>query len=478
MEKETNEILKTALLGIVAFIALICWLKFQPRLPDVKPKERIGLKLLESFNDVSQMRQIEFSRIDPKTGELEEMVLVRSKDSQQWTIPSMSNFPAENAEEVAKVVAPLMQLSVLDVVDEAHSITESSKTDELHRECGLLNPVNYVSFDLESDKEDKDLAAGSALSVKIMGENGEELVNLLIGSRIPESSATRDDRYVRFPNDDVVYVVDFSGDSTQELGTTEFTEFPDRVSFDPLDWVDRDLLRISRWDVAYLTSRDQSFSLVKTEAGFEQTKIQRNGIAIFKQSTEESLSRVWSLSRFIKYQNTWSEIDAQTKSAQNDVLNSTIDLLGSLKISDVRKKPDSLCSCFTRKEFGAELVLQKDSLGEFGFSFFDSDPLDQQKIEPLLVGEGGNVELTLKSGIKIVLIFGKKFDDQRACIAYSVFDSKFLEESVEDEAEAIFLSQDAQKKAELKNQRFANWFYLISEEDFQALRLRISDTIR
>lgn len=481
MNQETNEILKSTLIGIVALITLICWLVYQPHLPDVKPKEKIGQKLLDSFNDVSKMNRLEFSRINPKTGELESLILIRDKKNLQWTIPSLSNFPAENAEEIAKVVAPLMQLTILDVVDETLASSELSKTERLHRECGLLNPFSYIALDQESNSEEEEpnLSVGSALSVKIEGENNDVLVDLLIGSRISESSETRDDRYVRFSNDDVVYIVDFSGDSTQEIGTTEFTEYTNRVSFEPIDWVDRDLLRISRWDVLYLTLRDYTFSLVKTDSGFEQTKIQQNGVAIFKQTPENSLSRIWSLNKLFQYDGKWTENrEFNVESVQNDVLNDTIDVLGSMEILDVRKKPESLRNCFLRNEIGSELATQDVPLGEFGFSFFDEDPLDLQKITPILVGEGGTIELVLKSGMKIILIFGKNFDDRRACLAYATFDSQYLEENTEDESEIAFLSQDVKKKVSVKNQRFANWFYLISEEVYQTISISLSKTIK
>ena len=210
MKNETGEVWKSALIGTLALVALICWLVFQPRLPDVKPKEKIGQKLLESFDDPGEMTRVEFTRINPSTGELQQLVLVR--DGDVWRLPSMTNFPAENAEQVAKVVAPLVQLLVLDVVAETIDSSNAAKTDRFHRECGLLNPNNFdpdLEFVSKLNDEDSegvetapDLAHGSALAVKINGADGEPLVDLLIGERVPESSATRDNRFVRFSTSD------------------------------------------------------------------------------------------------------------------------------------------------------------------------------------------------------------------------------------------------------------------------------------
>ncbi|MBP5620636.1 MAG: DUF4340 domain-containing protein [Thermoguttaceae bacterium] len=490
MKNETREVWKSALIGAIALIALICWLEFQPRFPDVKPKEKIGKKLLEAFDDPNQMSRVEFTRINPDSGELQQLVLVRDEDV--WRLPGMTNFPAENAEQVAKVVAPLIQLLILDVVDETINSSDPAKMDQFHRECGLLNPINFdPGFELKSTLRDKasseeagetNLAQGSALAVKIEGVNGETLVDLLIGSRVPESSATRDNRFVRFPNEDVVYTVDFLGDSTHEQGTTEFIEFPQRVSFDPLDWIDSDLLRISRWDVLYLTVRDYSFSLTKTkDSVFQQEQVQQEGVAVFKQSVENSLSRMWTLKRLLRFspERSWKETEnPDPETAQNETLNNLVEALGALKIVDVRKKPDSVSNCFRRNRLDAELTAQSGLLGDFGFSFFDHDPLSPDSINPILVGEGGSVEMKTKGGVDVVLIFGKKFDNQRACLAYASFDRETLAEATDDETEVVFLAPESEKKANLKNQRLADWFYLISEEDYQNIHFRLSETIK
>lgn len=52
-ENPKIEALKSALIGVAALGALVCWLQFQPRLPDVEPKEKIGRRLLENFDENS-----------------------------------------------------------------------------------------------------------------------------------------------------------------------------------------------------------------------------------------------------------------------------------------------------------------------------------------------------------------------------------------------------------------------------------------
>lgn len=487
MKNDPNhEALKSVLIGVAALIALVCWLKFQPRLPDLEPKEKIGKILFEEFDDPTKMTKIAFSGIDPETGDLRELSLIR--EGQEWRLPSMSGFPAENAERLAEVVAPLTQLTVLDVVDETTKTSDLHRIAKFHRECGLISPANFdVERNLDTEKEDdqsdasSNLAEGAALQVKIEGEGGEVLLDLLVGNRVPESAATRDDRFIRIPNEEVVYTADFMGDSTQEAGTTEFTEYPLRVSFKPIDWVDRDLLRISRWDIFTLAARDYSFSIQRDDNQLRVVDYQSSGILVFRQTPENSMSRIWSLERRIDQdkEGAWKEIkDVSPESANNETLSLTADELGKLKIVDVRKKPASLAALFHTSNLGAAMTAHAETLAEFGFAMIDHDPLVPDKIDPCLVGEGGAVELTTKTGVKITVLFGRKFDDKRAVLAYASYSRDALAASAEDEAEIEFLEPEAKQKSELKNERLADWFFFINEADYEKLHFKYADTLK
>ena len=79
-ENPKNEVLKSALIGVAALVALVCWMKFQPRLPDAKPKEKIGRRLLENFDETTKISRVEFVGVDSETGEAKELTLVREGD--------------------------------------------------------------------------------------------------------------------------------------------------------------------------------------------------------------------------------------------------------------------------------------------------------------------------------------------------------------------------------------------------------------
>ena len=470
-----HELLKSALIGVAALVALVAWLALQPHAPSQAPREKIGKKFFDDFNNLSKMTRIELKGIDPETGNLREIILTR--DGQDWRLPSLSGFPAENAERLSKVVAPLMQLSILDVVDETTKTLDSRKIAEFHRDCGLINPINYdVEHEFDNDKDNGSRNTNdAALYVRIEGEGGVALFDLLIGKRAPESSATRDNRFVRLPNEEVVYTADFVGDSTHETTAAEFAEYPGRISFNPIDWIDRDLLRISRWDILYLTVRDYSFSIQRNENEVNVTNYQTSGIAVFKQTPENSISRVWSLNRSLAKTSTGElkdEENVAAKSVNNETLNTLADELGKLKIIDIRKKPLSLASLFRANNIGTQLTSFVEPLSEFGFALIDHDPLEPEQIEPLLIGEGGAIDLALKTGVKISLLFGKKFENKRAVLVTAVYSRNALAASTNDLSEIDFLEPDAKQKAKLKNDRFAEWFYLIDEADYEKLCLK------
>ena len=477
-----HEVLKSLFIGLAALTALVLWLALQPRLPDQTPREKVGKKLFDSFNDLSKMTKIEFRGIDPETGKLRELILI--KDGQEWRLPSTSNFPAENADRLSKVVAPLTQLSILDVVDETTKTLDSRKISDFHRECGLVNPANYdleLSLDDNLNKQETN-ADTAALHVKIEGGGGETLFDLLIGKRAPESSITRDVRFVRLPNEEVVYTADFEGDSTQETSAAEFAEYPARISFQPIDWIDRDLLRISRWDVLYLTVRDYCFSIQRNENEIKVSDYQTSGIAVFKQTPENSISRVWTLDRKL-IQNAaggWKEEteNLDSESVNNESLNVLADQLAKLSIVDVRKKPTAIAELFSAGRVGTQLAPLVGPLSDFGFALIDHDPLAPERIEPMLVGEGGTIELTMKTGVKISLLFGGKIGEKRAVLAYAFYSRDALAASSEDNSEIEFLEPEAKQKATLKNNRFADWFYLIDETDYEKLHFKISDTLK
>ncbi|MCF0234901.1 MAG: hypothetical protein HUK22_07995, partial [Thermoguttaceae bacterium] len=97
------ETLKSAVIGTLALISLVCWLYFQPRLPDVAPKDKVGKKLFENFDNPENIGRVEFCAFTP--GDAATKRLTLEWDGSEWRLPEKMRMVAENAELLAKIVA-------------------------------------------------------------------------------------------------------------------------------------------------------------------------------------------------------------------------------------------------------------------------------------------------------------------------------------------------------------------------------------
>jgi hypothetical protein len=193
------------------------------------------------------------------------------------------------------------------------------------------------------------------------------------------------------------------------------------------------------------------------------------------------MSRIWSLNRLItrNEKGKWDETTIfDPESANNESLNLLADELGKLNIVDVRKKPTALAALFRANNIGTQLAPLAAPLSEFGFALDDHDPLAPERIEPFLIGEGGSIELTMKTGVKLSLVFGKKFENKRAVLVYASYSRDALAATSGDESEVDFLEPEAKQKATIKNNRFADWFYLIDESDYEKLSFKTANTLK
>ena len=472
-----KELLKSLTLGLVALIALMCWINFHPRQQSNTSEDQIGRKLLEGLDNLEKITQIQLIRIEAETGQKQELLI--RKEGSDWILPSFSGFSAENSKKLTEILTPLLQLTILDIVRPPVSTEDSKGIRNFHSECGVLSPGDE-QFEYISPKDSSTGGSGAGLEVILEGEDHRILLDLLIGNRAPESSYSRDARFVRFPQEDYVYVVDFIGESTQETVTAGVIEYTDRVSFSPTDYVDPDLLRISRWDILNMTMKDYTLAVQNVDDNVVYKNLIFHDVLVFKQTPDNPSSKIWSLQeRYTQTSNAgWQQLaNVDPSSANNTILNETADLIGKLKFVDVSRKPLPLAKLFSSEKWGTELTTQSSLLSEFGFCLLESDPVDPSRIEPILGGEGGSIELTTRSGLKIVLVFGREQDNKRAVIAYAKYSREALSATLDSEEELTFLESEAREKAAIKNARFSNWFYLIDEQDFQKIRFRVQDVL-
>jgi len=467
MKKEN---IKSLIIGLTALICLALWLTLQPKRPEINPKMKVGHDLFENFTDPSVMQELSITRCN-ENGEPETLRLV--KQNGIWLIPSFWNYPAENAEQMASVVSPLLHLTVLEVADEMSDLTNEKEIQTFLSDCGVLDPVT-----------ENDSGKSVGIAVRIVSDDGTVPVHMIVGNRVEESSAVRDVRYVRIPEQNTVYTVDFSMKSQEEASVHDNQTMPERLSVRPLDWVNRDLLRISRWNIRELavhqyawrsetsTAESDESTAETATAATDSPRLIPDIFCRYKQDRTNSLSRVWSLQEFRtangrKYES--REVDPEN--ADNAILNDAADLLGHLQIESVLRKPDFLTQLLQNGRSLRELSGQTESFEKYGFHLADYDVLHPDQTEPVLAGDGGELRLTMDDGVTFSLVFGKADSGIRSLWITAVFDETTLpaKESLVSPAEYDVLLSEGQEKARVQATRTAPWFYLIKEEDYQKL---------
>lgn len=475
MTKDSKELFKTLVISISALIVLAIWLKFQPQAPVSEPKEMVGKKLFAAFNDPLAIKTLEIVRLDARTGEKKDLRI--SGEEGHWRIETHYNFPAENVGQMTQVVSPFLQLSVQGLFDELKGGSDSKRVLDLFRSCRVVDPSGATP-------EDKDF---TGILVKLTGKNEEVLVNAIIGEKVPESTQLRDVRYLRIPGEDMIYTVDFSTEATEDSGAEKLLPMSDRLSVDPLEWMNRDLLRISRWNIK--------------NWGIHRYTISESGDPIpgayfaFDQSPEKAINSVWTLVKNLVPKNGKYQSAAEKKTPANEKINEAADALGHLKFTEVKRLPDAWGKIIREKKSLRELLLKKEGTIPQGFRIINFDLLHPDDSEPILAGINGNFELVMKEGIVLSICFGQKADKKVALLVSAKIDPDLLKEPVippaakekdsnsasdqkplskADEslrkAERELQIREAQKLAALYNERFAEWIYYIDEADFEKVK--------
>lgn len=475
MTKNSKELFKTFVISVSALIVLAIWLKLQPKAPVSEPKEMVGKKLFAAFNDPLSIRTLEIVRLDSKTGEKKSLRVCGAEG--HWRIETHYNVPAENAGRMTQVVSPFLQLTVQGLFDELRGSGDSKRVLDLYRSCHVVDPSGAAP-------EDKEF---TGILVKMTGQNEEVLVNAIIGEKVPESTQLRDVRYLRIPGEDMIYTVDFSTEATEDSGAERLLPMSDRLSVDPLEWMNRDLLRISRWSIK--------------NWGIHRYTVSESGDPIpgaffsFDQSPEKAIDSVWTLADNLLPKDGKYQTAAEKKIPVNKKINEAADALGHLKFTDVKRLPESWGKIFREKKSLRELLLKKEGSIPQGFRVVNFDLLHPSDTEPVLAGTNGNIELVMKEGIILSICFGRQIDKNIALLVSAKIDPDLLKEpkavplakerdskgtgdqqslSKADEnirkAERELQFREAQKLVAFYKDRFTEWIYYIDIADFEKIK--------
>lgn len=361
-----NESIRTLVYVGVGVVATLAAYAARPVLNDVRAigggKEWVGKPLFPNFKDPLEAKILEIQQFDETTARAKSFTVAQDSKG-GWVIPSHGNYPADAANQMRAVAETLADLKVLDVASEVN-------TD--HALLGVLDPTKAEVG-----------TAGVGTLLTMQDAKGNDLLKLIVG----KADGTRPElRFVRKPAEDVVFVA-----------TIDLTKLP--TEFDK--WIEKDLLKISTFDVARVTLKD--YLILPTQQGRMVYYPRMDAVLTYDSSKGE-----WKLEKMLSYRGQGQGQGQEPREVELDdleELNKTkLDelrsALGDLKIVNVRRKPTGL---------GNSLRVSKDKLTDDqraelqAFGFY-AQPAADGTLD--IYGANGEVIVDTKDGVEYVLRFG------------------------------------------------------------------------
>jgi hypothetical protein len=387
-----NEITKTSIfIAMAVVLALVAFL-VQPGSPEMNPEDRIGQKLFPDFEDPLAAEGIEIVKYNEQSGE-PTIFRVKQIDN-RWVIPSHENYPADAREQMSDAASALMDLEVSAIPFKAES---DSDIEESHALYGVLDPANATLSD----------PAGAGLHVTMSGGKEQVLLDLIIGKEIPDQPGFR---YVRIPEEDPVYEVAVETDAL----TTTFT-----------DWIEKNLLDISTFDIQQIEINDYSVDVIQ---GVKKPE------GIITLDYDDTATPKWSLASEQVFQGGKYEEKplGEDEELNTSKLNELTGALDDLKIVDVTRKPEALAEALrSGKAFGRD-QLSMSSLFKCGFYLVPvadpEHPNDPSKDTITLLSNEGEISVRMSEGVEYVLRFGQLTGEETAAEETSAEEGETAEE--------------------------------------------------
>ncbi|MDR1290097.1 MAG: DUF4340 domain-containing protein [Planctomycetaceae bacterium] len=517
---ERNKTLVFLLLAVV--LVGIAWFS-EPQFRTVRVDEIVGKPLFEKFTDPLAVKRLEIVRRGA-TGEKEEFYIVEVNGS--WRIPSHDNYPADARDQMGLIADSLIDLKVLGIADEmtGKSNAQSADATAIHTTYGVLDPTG----------ENASFNENVGIKVSIIGTNketkiDETLVELIIG-KVAETvgsnqgeSGNAVNRYVRVAGQAPVYIVNIDID---RFGT----------QFDR--WIEKNLLDINSLDIAEIFIDDYSLDLQATPNGEVGIAIGNVADLTVAYNSANVGDKKWTLKKCMGYRGAQREYYEKNLN-DNEELNAEIldglaNSINNLKIVNVTKKPAKLAESLRNGDSFAK-IKPDASLFKSGFYLVSvPNKNGQNGSESIkLLASRGDIQLRMKDGICYNLRFGELTGTQTISKDESKKETNETNEDTPTMTENRYLfinadfnesmippadiqplpeipttgeqtvidtikkERDAKEKSNLREQervakaietgkarvkklseRFADWYYVISEDVYKKIHLTESSVIK
>jgi hypothetical protein len=437
-----NEPVKTVLfLACAAVLGGLAWMA-RPADPGRGVIDDTGEQFAPAFTDPLQAFSLEVIEFDEENGTARVFKVARHEGV--WSILSHENYAADAENRFADAAAAMVGLT--------KGVNRSdNRTD--HELYGVNDPTEAQAG-----------TTGVGTRITFAGDSGS-LIDLIVGTAVKDSPGQR---YVRVPGVDRVYLCSID---------------LDKFSTDFADWIEKDLLQMSGSDVTGIVVKDYSID------EFSQRVNQNEPLLL----TFDARTRAWSLEGL-----------GPDESLLDTRLSEMTRGLSDLEIVDVHRKPAGLSS-----ELRAEDALQLDteavtSLQSSGYYIVGGRLLSNQ----------GETVVRTSDGVQYVLRFGEIADGGRYLFVTAEFNEGLLEKpeilelpelaslGIDDEATEPAMSESMERararlteendakqqayqekldagrdRARELTDRFADWYYVISDEVYENVRFTRPDIV-
>ncbi|MCX6835459.1 MAG: DUF4340 domain-containing protein, partial [candidate division Zixibacteria bacterium] len=325
--------------GIFAGVALVLAILAFVFLPGrITPEAFMdqGEKFFPQFTDPNQATTLEVIEFDEQSGSTRPFKV--TFNGGRWTIPSHYDYPADGKDRLARTAA-----GVIDIKKDDYRTNVVAD----HEACGVIDPMDQTAPGLKG--------RGSRITLK--GEGGNVLADFIIGKTVPEREGFR---FVRIPGENRVYA------SRVDLDIS--TRFA--------DWIEASLLETQ-------ANKIQKIALDNYSVNERTASIQPG-----EKIELDNANDVWTTRSLVRS----SDLDTGK-------VRQLARTLGELKIVGVRPKPKGLSTGL--KGGGSIEMTQEDQLSLQSKGFY----LARQ--DGRLLSNEGDVKVYSSDGIIYTLRFGE-----------------------------------------------------------------------
>jgi hypothetical protein len=411
-----------------------------------------GEPFFPDFTDPNTATTLEVFEYDEATGAARPFKV--TFNSGRWTIPSHHNYPADAKDRLAQTAAGVIGIKKDD-------FRSDNTTD--HELCGVVDPLDETVLGL----------SGRGRRVTLKGPEGNTLADFIVGHEIEGREGFR---FVRVPDQKRVYAVRMDIDLS-----TNFA-----------DWINTDLLEVEKTKIDQVILLDYSIN--------ERTlRIDQRENLVLSMDGQE-----WKANNMKSAQ--------QVDSTLREQLLTAID---SLSIVGVRPKPEGLSNNLMEKTDGASIgTSERMSLQSKGYYLTREGDLKSNEGELQVRSTDGVVytlrfgEILYGSGLAVTAgTEGEGSQDGSAENRYLFITARFAESLFPEPPEAQYLDflskpdslltdADREQKrvfdeherwqrkvdqgraaSDRLNNRFAEWYYVISADSFDKLNLSRAELV-